>query len=190
MRLGIVGGGLQGLEAAYLARRAGWETRLLDRRADAPARGLADSFALGDAGDPAVLDRELRGVDLLLPALEDTPVLEAHRRLGRPARDPAGLRSGGVRGELLQAGLQPAVPQPGDGASPAVAGVRAAGAGQARRVERQPRGAGVPGAGLLAVLAGRARGGRGTAGSRRSTWRALPIRSKCWGLPARTGPCR
>jgi len=77
MRLGIVGAGLQGLEAAYLARRAGWETRLLDRRADAPARGLADSFALGDAGDPAVLDRELRGVDLLLPALEDTPVLEA-----------------------------------------------------------------------------------------------------------------
>ena len=77
MRLGIVGGGLQGLEAAYLALRAGWETRLLDRRADPPAQGLADSFAQGDAGDPAVLDRELRAVDLLLPALEDTPVLEA-----------------------------------------------------------------------------------------------------------------
>jgi len=80
MRLGLVGGGLQGLEAAYLARRAGWETRLLDRRAEAPARGLVDSFAQGDAGDPAVLDRELRGVDLLLPALEDTPVLETLTR--------------------------------------------------------------------------------------------------------------
>jgi pyrrolysine biosynthesis protein PylC len=94
MRLGIVGGGLQGLEAAYLARRAGWETRLLDRRAEVPARGLADSFAQGDAGDPAVLDRELRGVDLLLPALEDTPVLQtiaawAGRRGVPLAFDPA-----------------------------------------------------------------------------------------------------
>jgi len=34
----------------------------------------------GDAADPAVLDRELRGVDLVLPALEDTPVLKALAR--------------------------------------------------------------------------------------------------------------
>ena len=80
MRLGIVGGGLQGLEAAYLAGKAGWEVRLLDRRPEVPAQGLADSFVQGDAADPTVLDREMRGVDLLLPALEDTPVLEALAR--------------------------------------------------------------------------------------------------------------
>jgi pyrrolysine biosynthesis protein PylC len=77
VRIGIVGGGLQGLEAAYLAGKAGWQVRLLDRRPEAPARGLAGSFAQGDAADPAVLDRELRGVDLVLPALEDAPALEA-----------------------------------------------------------------------------------------------------------------
>jgi pyrrolysine biosynthesis protein PylC len=74
--LGIVGGGLQGLEAAYLARKAGWEVRLLDRRSEVPARGLCDSFRLGDAADSAVLDRDLLGVDLVLPALEDNQALE------------------------------------------------------------------------------------------------------------------
>jgi pyrrolysine biosynthesis protein PylC len=76
MTVGIVGGGLQGLEAAYLARKAGWQVRLLDWREEAPARGLCDSFRLGDAADSAFLDRDLLGVDLVLPALEDTPALE------------------------------------------------------------------------------------------------------------------
>jgi pyrrolysine biosynthesis protein PylC len=80
VRLGIVGGGLQGLEAAYLAGKAGWQVRLLDRLPAAPAQGLAGSFAQGDAADPAVLDREFRGVDLVLPALEDTLVLETLSR--------------------------------------------------------------------------------------------------------------
>ncbi len=80
MRLGIVGGGLQGLEAAYLAGKAGWQVRLLDRRPQVPARGLADSYAQGDACDPAVLDRELGGVDLVLPALEDAPALQTLTR--------------------------------------------------------------------------------------------------------------
>jgi pyrrolysine biosynthesis protein PylC len=80
VRLGIVGGGLQGLEAAYLAGKAGWQVRLMDRRPEPPARGLANSFAQGDAADPAALDRELAGVDLVLPALEDAPALEALTR--------------------------------------------------------------------------------------------------------------
>jgi pyrrolysine biosynthesis protein PylC len=80
VRLGIVGGGLQGLEAAYLAGKAGWQVRLLDRRPQPPARGLAGSFAQGDACDPAVLDRELHGVDFVLPALEDAPALETLTR--------------------------------------------------------------------------------------------------------------
>jgi len=75
MLLGIVGGGLQGLEAAYLAGKAGWEVRLLDRRTEVAARGLADSFVQGDAADLRELDRALDGVDLVLPALEDTPAL-------------------------------------------------------------------------------------------------------------------
>ena len=76
MRLAVVGGGLQGTEAAYLAGKAGWEVRLLDRREEVPARGLACEFVRCDASDPTALDRALCGVDLVLPALEDTPVLE------------------------------------------------------------------------------------------------------------------
>lgn len=35
--MGIVGGKLQGMEAVYLARRAGIRTLVIDRREDAPA---------------------------------------------------------------------------------------------------------------------------------------------------------
>ena len=38
--LAVAGGGLQGLEITYLARRAGFETLLLDRKEDPPAGGL------------------------------------------------------------------------------------------------------------------------------------------------------
>jgi len=80
MRIGVVGGGLQGLEAAYLARKADWEVRLLDRRGEAPARGLAHEFVQCDASDLESLERALQGVDLVLPALEDTPSLETLTR--------------------------------------------------------------------------------------------------------------
>ena len=41
MRLAVVGGKLQGTEAAYLAGEAGYEVVLIDRRAERPAAGLA-----------------------------------------------------------------------------------------------------------------------------------------------------
>lgn len=43
--VGVVGGKLQGVEAAYLARKAGWEVRVVDRRPRVPASDLGDSFA-------------------------------------------------------------------------------------------------------------------------------------------------
>lgn len=76
MRLGIVGGALQGMEAAYLAKKAGYETMIIDRRATAPALSLAD--------EPVVLDvikhRErvkdlLSRCDAVLPANENLPAL-------------------------------------------------------------------------------------------------------------------
>ena len=48
MRLLIVGGKLQGTEAAYLAAKAGWETVLVDRREAPPAAGLADVHVIAD----------------------------------------------------------------------------------------------------------------------------------------------
>lgn len=77
MRLAVVGGKLQGVEAAYLARKAGWEVRLVDRREDVPARGLCDSFLRADIGEEGAAERAFRGVDLVLPALEDAGALAA-----------------------------------------------------------------------------------------------------------------
>lgn len=75
MRIGVVGGGLQGVEAAYLARKAGWEVRLVDRKPHPPALGLCDDFVQCDAADTARLKGVLGDVDLVLPALEDDAAL-------------------------------------------------------------------------------------------------------------------
>ncbi len=54
MRLAIVGGKLQGTEAAYLAGEAGYEVVLIDRRPDRPAAGLAAEVHVFDVtADPA-----------------------------------------------------------------------------------------------------------------------------------------
>ncbi|MGE5258465.1 MAG: 3-methylornithine--L-lysine ligase PylC [Hyphomicrobiales bacterium] len=77
MRIAIVGGKLQGVEACYLARKAGWTVCLVDRRPDVPARGLCDEFRLADVCDPRGGSGALAGVDLVFPALEDTAGLQA-----------------------------------------------------------------------------------------------------------------
>jgi len=78
MRGAIVGGKLQGVEAAFLAHEAGWEAVLIDKRPRVPAAGLCRSFVQCDvAQDAAALRRAVAGVDFILPALEDTTALRA-----------------------------------------------------------------------------------------------------------------
>ncbi len=77
MLVGIVGGKLQGIEAAYLARKAGWETRLIDRNDQAPAIQLSDTFVQVDATDESNLNGTLGDVDLIIPALENGSVLDS-----------------------------------------------------------------------------------------------------------------
>ncbi|MGL4208589.1 MAG: hypothetical protein ACRCTY_04300 [Candidatus Adiutrix sp.] len=43
-KVGILGGGLQGIEASLLARWAGWKSHLVDARPRPPAFSLVDSF--------------------------------------------------------------------------------------------------------------------------------------------------
>ena len=83
MLVAVAGGRLQGLEAVYLARLAGWRTLLLDRDEDVPARGICDRFARCDLADPDLVARAVKGCDVLIPALENPPVLAS---LGRAAR--------------------------------------------------------------------------------------------------------
>ena len=94
MRVAIAGGKLQGVEAAYLARQAGWEVVLLDRDPLAPAAGLCDLFCQADLTRAQRLPGEAGRVDLIIPALEDREVLaslvEISRRSGIPlAFDPS-----------------------------------------------------------------------------------------------------
>jgi len=76
MRVAIVGGKLQGVEAAYLATKAGWEVLLLDRRPDVPAVGLCDRFLQFEVKSAAETAGVLAAADLVLPALEDTDALK------------------------------------------------------------------------------------------------------------------
>ena len=84
MRVTIVGGGLQGVELCWLARKAGWETLLVDERSSPPALRLADVFAQCDVtklGGSGVLTRKVEhqilGTDIVIPALENAAALAA-----------------------------------------------------------------------------------------------------------------
>jgi pyrrolysine biosynthesis protein PylC len=84
-----MGGGLQGVETAYLARKAGWQVTMLDRRDLPPGRELAHVFRRTDlvdaAGVAAVVPRD---TDLVFPALENPRALAALTRWARHASMP------------------------------------------------------------------------------------------------------
>lgn len=77
MRVAIIGGKLQGIEAAYLARKAGWETLLIDRNPDAPASGLTDRCVQLDVTLEKDLDRVLKNVNLAIATLEAPSALHS-----------------------------------------------------------------------------------------------------------------
>lgn len=77
-RIAIVGGALQGMEAVYLAKKAGFKTVLLDRKSTAPALSLADEcYIINPVKDSAATCDILRGCDVVLPACEEMDLLEA-----------------------------------------------------------------------------------------------------------------
>ena len=77
MRVVIVGGKLQGVEATYLAHKAGWEVILVDRNSMVPAAGLCDDFYQLDVASEALdLPKAIKEADLIIPALEDPVALK------------------------------------------------------------------------------------------------------------------
>jgi 3-methylornithine--L-lysine ligase len=76
MRVAVVGGRLQGLEAVYLAKKADWEVVLIDKDGQAPAREICDYFICLDAARSKSLEDAFRECDLIIPALENRPVLQ------------------------------------------------------------------------------------------------------------------
>ena len=89
LKMCIAGGALQGMEAVYLAGRAGYETFVIDRREDAPAFSLADGYLCCDiCEDPDRAAEAICDCDVVMPANESVECLEmlAHicDRCGKP----------------------------------------------------------------------------------------------------------
>lgn len=75
MKIGIVGGALQGMEAVYLSGKAGYETLVIDRKEAAPAISLADDSIICDVRDAESLKKAISDCDAVLPALEELDAL-------------------------------------------------------------------------------------------------------------------
>ncbi len=71
MRVAVIGGKLQGVEATYLAHKAGWEVILVDKNRGVPAEGLCDTFHQIDVLQEKDFARRLGKFDFFLPALEN-----------------------------------------------------------------------------------------------------------------------
>lgn len=73
----IVGGKLQGSEAAYLGREAGIQVVLIDKDPYAPAQKLCSKFICGDVlSDDPEITAELESANMILPTTENDAVLE------------------------------------------------------------------------------------------------------------------
>ncbi len=76
MRIAIVGGALQGMEAVLLAKQAGYQTVVLDRKRDAPALSLCDDGEIIDpCKDPEKALKVFRDCDAVIPACEEMDLL-------------------------------------------------------------------------------------------------------------------
>lgn len=76
MRVAVVGGKLQGVEAVYLAKKAGWEVLLVDKNNWVPAAELGDQFCCLDVTKVVEWISLLKDVDLVIPALENQEALD------------------------------------------------------------------------------------------------------------------
>jgi pyrrolysine biosynthesis protein PylC len=89
MKVVIVGGRLQGVEACYLALALGWKAVVVDSDATAPARGLGTPFFQIDVmRNPKAFREVVRDTNLIVPALEDVAALKSLVVLARDAGVP------------------------------------------------------------------------------------------------------
>ncbi len=77
MLIAVVGGKLQGVEALYLARKAGYRTILIDKNPDAIARNLCDQFIEHAFTLKEPIPKSCPPLNLIFPAVEDDETLAA-----------------------------------------------------------------------------------------------------------------
>jgi pyrrolysine biosynthesis protein PylC len=104
----VAGGNLQGIEAAYLLQKAGWDVLVIDRKPVVPAAGLCNFFVQLDVTSKQDLSQVLKNVDLVIPALENDAALACLDQVTQSQRipfafDPAayGVSSSKIQSELL-----------------------------------------------------------------------------------------
>jgi len=119
MRVCVIGGKLQGVEATYLAHKAGWEVLLVDKNPSPPAKGLCDLFYQVDVTGEKEFLPICRETQLLIPALENQKALDALHHLAQKhalplAYDPLayGISSSKLRSDKLFMDLALPVPLP------------------------------------------------------------------------------
>ncbi len=89
MRIGVIGGRLQGIEATYLCLKAGYESVLIDKDAQAPAMTLADeAYTLDITKNVDHAKRILKKVDAVLPANENKKALAHSEKLCKELNIP------------------------------------------------------------------------------------------------------
>ncbi|HBW37629.1 3-methylornithine--L-lysine ligase PylC [Desulfosporosinus sp. BICA1-9] len=88
MRVVVVGGKLQGVEAVYLAKKAGWEVVLVDKNSWVPASELCDQFHSIDVTKVVEWIPFLKDFDLIIPALENQVALDSLVRSAKYADVP------------------------------------------------------------------------------------------------------
>ncbi|MDP4127508.1 MAG: 3-methylornithine--L-lysine ligase PylC [Bacillota bacterium] len=89
MKVAVIGGKLQGVEALYLANQAGWDTVLVDRKSSVPGKGLCQEFSQIDVTtEKEKLKQVFSGVDLIIPALENRAALSSLNELALQAEVP------------------------------------------------------------------------------------------------------
>jgi pyrrolysine biosynthesis protein PylC len=119
MLVAVVGGNLQGVEATYLARKAGCEVVLIDKNSNAPASGLCDYFVKGDVTETGSHSDILQQADIILPALENLIALRTLQRKSRETGTPLAfdshaytVTSSKLQSNLLFSRLDIATPEP------------------------------------------------------------------------------
>ncbi|MDR2698112.1 MAG: 3-methylornithine--L-lysine ligase PylC [Candidatus Methanoplasma sp.] len=120
MRIGIVGGALQGMEAVFLSSKAGFETIVIDKKTSAPALSLSDSYETLDiVKDAGRAKRILHDCDAVIPACEDIEALSAldgmMRGSGIPFLfdpDAYSLSSSKERSNEIMSGIDVPMPAP------------------------------------------------------------------------------
>lgn len=77
MLIAVVGGKLQGVEIIFLAKKAGYQTLLIDKKKDALATKICDHFLHFEFSANHTSPPQCTQIDLILPAVEDDEVLAA-----------------------------------------------------------------------------------------------------------------